>query len=412
MLLSLSARRYGFAVTAALAANLGLSALPALAEGVPGTQSTPVPPELRRETPPPAPQPLAPGIVYGGVLTLTLESDQTLNRANDIPPFNNTYSEPELDWYVNAGKYFSINGLVKMEQVRSVTKSSAFDAEGAWTEQLYATLNFNPVQIYGGKIHPRFGRAWDDTPGVFGTDFAEDYELVEKLGVGAAVDLRWMGTHTVAFEAFQADTSFLSNSVFSRPKFTDPDVLRPGRLHRDDGGVSNTGKPNNYAVSLNGSVAAGARGLHLQCRLGHPTPQRPDRGRAQRAVLRRSAANGSSRHLAHHGVPIFEYAHVNNQGGADVRADYITAAVAFELGSRLVGVAQRHGQAGQRPRERWTSVPIICSAPRSATISGSLFKKDVRWLDGLGVEAGYKHERIDCQGLNTVGLSFTYERAF
>ena len=43
---------------------------------------------------------------------------------------------------------------------------------------------------------------------------------------------------------------------------------------------------------------------------------------------------------------------------------------------------------------------------------GSLFKKEVRWLDGLGVEVGYKHERIDRVGLNTVGLLFTYERRF
>jgi hypothetical protein len=412
MLLSLSARRFGLAVTAALAATLGTAAPPALAEGIPGTQTTPVPPELRRETPPaPQPVPVAPGLVYGGVVTLTLESDQTLNRANDIPPFNNTYSEPEVDWYVNAGDHFSVNGLFKMEQVRSVTKSDAFEAEGAWAEQLYATLNFNPVQIYGGKIHPRFGRAWDDTPGVFGTDFAEDYEVVEKLGVGAAVDIRMMGIHTLSFEAFQADTSFLSNSIFAHPKVTDPDVLRPGRLHRDDGGVSNTGKPNNYAVALSGRTIPGMTGFTYNA--AWAIQRGSDRVEGERdeqsfVIGGQWELPVSSRITA---IPIVEFAHVNNQGGAAVRADYITTAVAFELGegwsaSINATVKPVHDRdAGDYHTDHLFGASLAYDL-------GSLFKKEVRWLDGLGVEVGYKHERIDRQGLSTLGLLFTYERSF
>jgi hypothetical protein len=409
MLLSLSARRCGAAVTAMLACSLGVAAPPALAEGVPGTESMPIPPELRREEAP-ITRPSGSEIVWGGVLSLTLQSDQTLNRANDIPPFNNTYSEPELDWYVNAGQHFSVNGLFKMEQVRSVTKSDIFEGEGAYAEQLYATVAFDPVFVYGGKIHPRFGRAWDDTPGVFGTDLAEDYELVEKLGVGAAVDLRWMGLHTLSFEAFAADTSFLSNSIFARPKITDPDVLRPGRLHRDDGGVSNTGAPNNYAVALSGRTIPGMTGFTYN--VGWAIQRGSD---ALHELTERSFVVGAhwelpvtSRITA---VPIFEYAHVNNQGGADVRADYITAGVAFELGQGWSAALN----ATVKPVNDRDNVDRRTDHLFGASLGydlGSLFKKEVRWLDGLGVEVGYKHERIDRVGLNTVGLLFTYERRF
>ena len=409
MLLSLSARRCGAAVTAMLACSLGVAAPPALAEGMPGTESMPIPPELRREEAP-ITRPSGSEIVWGGVLSLTLQSDQTLNRANDIPPFNNTYSEPQLDWYVNAGQHFSVNGLFKMEQVRSVTKSDIFEGEGAYAEQLYATVAFDPVFVYGGKIHPRFGRAWDDTPGVFGTDLAEDYELVEKLGVGAAVDLRWMGLHTLSFEAFAADTSFLSNSIFARPKITDPDVLRPGRLHRDDGGVSNTGTPNNYAVALSGRTLPGMTGFSYN--IGWAIQRGSDVGAE---LTERSFVVGAhwelpvtSRITA---VPIFEYAHVNNQGGADVRADYITAAVAFELGQGWSASLN----ATVKPVNDRDNVDRRTDHLFGASLGydlGSLFKKEVRWLDGLGVEVGYKHERIDRVGLNTVGLLFTYERRF
>lgn len=410
MMLSLPARLWRAATTTAMfAASAGAFAPQASAETVPGTETSPVPPELRREITP-TPRQVAPGIVWGGVMTLTLESDQTLNRANDIPPFNNTYSEPEVDWYVNAGDHFAINGLFKMEQVRSVTKSDAFEAEGAWAEQLYGTILFDPLQIYGGKIHPRFGRAWDDTPGVFGTDFAEDYELVEKIGVGAAVDLRWQGAHTVSFEAFQADTSFLSNSIFAHPKITDPDVLRPGRLHRDDGGVSNTGKPNNYAIALSGRQIPGMRGFTYN--IGWAIQRGSD---TAHELTERSFVVGArwelpmtSRITA---VPIFEYAHVNNQGGADVRADYVTAAVAFELGQGWSASLN----ATVKPVNDRENLDKRTDHLFGASIGydlGSLFKKEVRWLDGLGVELGYKHERVEHADLNTVGLLFTYERSF
>jgi hypothetical protein len=410
MMLSLSARLWRAAATTAMfAASAGAFQASARAEAVPGTESTPVPPELRREQLPTT-RPAGPDIVWGGVLTLTLESDQTLNRANDIPPFNNTFSEPELEWYLNAGQHFSVNGLFKMEQVRSVTKSDAFEAEGAWAEQLYATVSFDPVQIYGGKIHPRFGRAWDDTPGVFGTDFAGDYELVEKLGVGAAVDLRWQGIHTISFEAFQADTSFLSNSIFARPKITDPDVLRPGRLHRDDGGVSNTGKPDNYAVALSGRALPGLDGFTYN--LGWAIQRGSD---ALHERTERSFVVGAqwelpitSRVTA---VPLLEYARVNNQGGADVSADYVTAAVAFELGQGWSASLN----ATVRPVDDRDNLDKRTDHLFGASVAydlGSLFKKEVRWLDGLGVELGYKHERVEHAELNTLGLLFTYERRF
>jgi hypothetical protein len=110
-------------------------------------------------------------------------------------------------------------------------------------------------------------------------------------------------------------------------------------------------------------------------------------------------------------VPIFEYAHVNNQGGADVRADYVTAAVAFELGQGWSASLN----ATVKPVNDRENLDKRTDHLFGASIGydlGSLFKKEVRWLDGLGVELGYKHERVEHADLNTVGLLFTYERSF
>jgi hypothetical protein len=349
-------------------------------------------------------------VVWGGLLTLTLQSDQTLNETGGVKPFNNTYSEPELEWYVNVGQTFSINGLAKMEQVRTRTDDGAFRDEGAWIEQLYGTVWLDPVQMFGGKIHPRLGRAWDVTPGLFGTDFAEDYELADKIGVGAAVDIRAAGIHSLAFEAFFADTSWLSNSALARPSASDPLTLRPGRLKREDGGVSNTGELNNFAVTLTGRRIPQLTGLTYQLGWGL------QRGSEAGAELDEKTYLASleweipvSGRLT--ATPLIEYARVENQGGADIRADYITAAVGIDLGLGWSAAVHTTVKPVHDRAAADDYVDYLAGASVGYDL-GAILKRRHPLLAGLGVEAGYKRERIVRENLNTLGIAFTYERAF
>ena len=90
-------------------------------------------------------------------------------------------------------------------------------SDGQLVNQLYMSVHLGPVTVYGGKIHPRFGFAWDIAPGLYGTDFAEDYELVEQLGVGAVWRLPVdYGRHDLSAEWFRSDTSVLTRSLFTR----------------------------------------------------------------------------------------------------------------------------------------------------------------------------------------------------
>src|SRR5262249_15419129 len=140
----------------------------------------------------------------------------------------------------------------KLEQVRDPTSDSFLRDHALWIDQLYMTIHLGPVSIYGGKIHPRFGFAWDIAPGVYGTDFAEDYEIVERLGFGAvwrlAIDF---GRHDLSFEWFRADTSFLANSAFTRTVPGQLDATRFSTLSNSDGTLSNSSSPS-YTFSLVG----------------------------------------------------------------------------------------------------------------------------------------------------------------
>ncbi len=91
-----------------------------------------------------------------------------------------------------------------------------------YAETLILRWTQDPWRVFAGKINPRFGAAWSRAPGVFGADYASDYQLREKLGAGARI---WvddildlpdpLGYQSLQFEVFQADTSFLSASAFA-----------------------------------------------------------------------------------------------------------------------------------------------------------------------------------------------------
>src|SRR5262249_53526814 len=152
----------------------------------------------------------------------------------------------------------------------------------------------------------------------------------EKNGVGASLDIHAFGLHTLYAETFFQDTSFLSNSVFSRPKITDPDVLRPGRLNRDDGGVSNTGKLNNYAFAIEGGKIPVLEGFNYT--LGYARQKGSDVGGELNET---SFVAGMWWELPITNrmtlIPLVEYVRQLHRQGTDQNVSYITFGAALEM---------------------------------------------------------------------------------
>jgi hypothetical protein len=361
-----------------------------------------------------AQSPLGSDFVFGGVVESRLKSDQTLNSVNGVKPFNNTFGEIESDLYANFGKYFSINSHLTLEQVRSVDKNSLFRGEGAYVEQLYGTINLDPVRVYGGKIHPHFGRAWDINPGLYGTDFAEDYELVEKNGVGVSLDFNAFGRHTLYAETFFQDTSFLSNSVLSRPKITDPDVIRPKSLNVSDGGVSNTGRLDNFAFALEGTKLGNIDGLGYA--LGYARQQGSEAGgeldeRSYVASINYEIPLGSRMTL----TPLFEYVRQLHRQGTDQNAHYFTvgASLALPKGWEINAYGTLRDLSGSATLPNSTDHLLGASVlyDLSATLLADLARR-APWARGFTIEVGYKHELVQSQDLNTVGFELVWGKAF
>ena len=93
--------------------------------------------------------------------------------------------------------------------------------------ELFLEWSGDEVSAHVGKINPAFGIAWDVAPGLYGADFAGDYEVAGQLGAGVVVPLGG-DEESVAFsfDLFKEDTTALSSCVMDD---------RCARTREDDG---------------------------------------------------------------------------------------------------------------------------------------------------------------------------------
>lgn len=150
----------------------------------------------------------------------------------------------------------ALEGGFVLEQVQDpdAGDDTFFDNEGAYVEQLKATYTSENWGIFAGKYNPTFGTAWDLAPGIYGADFAEDYELTERIGFGGSYNIgsEQVGSHTITGNTFFLDTSGLSEST----------ITQRGQTKENDGGPSNTEDFSSFSVTLDSEAIAGVEGLN------------------------------------------------------------------------------------------------------------------------------------------------------
>lgn len=138
-----------------------------------------------------------------------------------------------------------------MEPVEDPVGDAAFEGQDAFVETLslqYAGADFT---LYAGKINPVFGSAADLTPGLYGVEVGEEYQITEQLGFGGDLLLSsFLGLeddHVLSAALFTADRSALSGSLAGKRE----------RLRLADGGIGNTEALKSWALSLDGALANG-----------------------------------------------------------------------------------------------------------------------------------------------------------
>lgn len=325
---------------------------------------------------------------------VSVEFDKTTTSDAGLES-NNLYTEIEPYITLSLTDRLALETSLVFEQVKDIDAdddTSLFENQGLFAEEIKLTYTADQFGLYAGKFNPNFGIAWDAAPGVFGTDFAEDYETTERIGFGGyyTFDGGQTGSHTLGASTFFADTTVLSDSLFSSRGETD----------KDDGGVSNTEDFSSYALTLDSEAFAGVEGLNTH--LGYRDQSEGDAD----VDLDREQAYAFG---VNYEFPISddvemqligEWAGIRDSAGSTSDVDYITAGAAFEY------------------QERWnfsfSHTDRDTSADDSTDAQDHMTDLTVGYAfdNGLGLDVGYRFSEEDNQDTGILGIVLGYEYAF
>lgn len=259
-----------------------------------------------------------------GTANIRLFNDWLFRSTDPANAFDNLYLHGgTLGVKVGLTPVFSVNLGWTLEQVRdpSPPENCIFCGAGLYMDTLDVEADVGRWTFTAGKHEPKFGFAWDIAPGIYTGRFAEDYQLAEVIGAGAAYEFdAAFGKHTLAVDTFFADTTFLSESLFTNR----------GRRRLSDGGAGNTGAFDNVAVTLFGEDIRGMKGFRYNVGYRHVSAGRGDYGDENGVVagLARETEIGNGVTLG----LMAELAYFDNYGGADDDALYTTAGLKLARG--------------------------------------------------------------------------------
>jgi len=199
-----------------------------------------------------------------GEIAIELENDWAYDSDDPTAEFNTIFLKAEPALRLQITEPISIFAGLVFEPVQDAANPGndrTFDDEGLYVEVLTLNYDTENFSIFGGKFGVNFGIAWDATPGVYGTDLPEEYELTERIGIGGSVTFgdESLGRHTASASTFFIDTSGLAESAFTRRTKT-----REG-----DGGAGNTGDFSSFGVALDGGGYKGAPGFRYHVAYVH-----------------------------------------------------------------------------------------------------------------------------------------------
>jgi hypothetical protein len=329
-----------------------------------------------------------------GEIDFELGNDYVAHSDDPGGEINDLYFTMEPYVRFSPTEFLSIDALFIFESVQDPAEGEdpVFDDHGVFVEQLTLRLEQDRYAVFGGKFTPAFGIAWDEAPGIYGADFAEDYEMVERIGVGFSlllVEDGRFGSHALEASSFFIDTSSLSGSM----------ITSRGRTRLSDGGAGNTEDLSSFAITLGGEDLGGIDELFYHA--AYRMQARGDldvSGSKEEAwvlALGRSIDWNEDWRL----TGLAEYAWFAHMDGEDADATYLTSSLLLSF------------------RETWNlaaSYTLRSMDEADNRINDSLFQLTAGYVfeNGVSIKFGYLRTREDGVSSDTIGLLSTFTLAF
>lgn len=322
------------------------------------------------------------------VVPVELQNDYAFDSDVRASELNDTFLtiEPEISFRLSEN--FSIEAGLVFEPIKGATDDRFLEDQGLFVEQLFLSYQGEGFGLKAGKFNPAFGVAWDKAPGIYGVDFAEDYELTERIGLGGDVTFgtEAAGDHTVSVATFFADTSILSQSFLNSR----------GETRRGSGGLSNTEDFSSFSVSLDSESVPALGGLGYTLGIAQQ-----DGGVGTREDETSYVAGVFGSFEVADGItlePIIEYVYQDNDAGTIADQDYFTIGNAVLVGPWNVSLS-------------YTARNTDANVAGTADVEDELFQASAGYAfeNGLTADLGYRFSEEASVDTHILGVLFTYE---
>ena len=318
-----------------------------------------------------------------GEISIEFQSDTVTSADSDESEFTNSYATIEPAITATIGPRFSVGAGLVVEQVEYQEEGSLLQDHALGVSEFFLEYSGDGWSAHAGKISPAFGLAWDVAPGIYGADFAGDYEVAGQLGAGASIAFGEQESVALSVDLFMEDTTGLSSCV----GHDSCEAIR-----RSDGGPANTSGPQSLSFTLGADDLGGGLGL-------------------QAGVIRRAGGEGDPADefgfafALTHATELdessamewmFEWAHMNNFGAGTDDVTYMTAGATYLRGVWNVAFAgsMRSTQPGGMEPET----------------DDALFQLSAGFaLDsGLSADLAWRYGDEDGESSQTIGLLIAY----
>lgn len=266
-----------------------------------------------------------------GQVLMEFKADRTLKTTKDGISPNHAYINFEPDFSLNLNQNWSVKTGWRIfptmqdrkgpnpERSRTIlSENRGFNQDDTTliVEELKAFYQNDDMKFFAGKFNPTFATMYRKTKrvGVFTTDFTEDYELREKIGIGAAGLLE---DSEITFNTFFNDVTGLSGSAPNNR----------GRESTNSGLAGNTSTLSSYTATIEGQKLFGVEELYYNFgyrSLGVSNDVSRSRETGYTANFEYLYKLGRDSSL----IPLIEYVKINNFTGKTGRnAQYLTTSL-------------------------------------------------------------------------------------